>query len=86
MYYTPSQFYIIDSQQHLSCKHVCFFQSEWKTLLILIRWLRQKPADLDLQSSQNRINPGTAGQGLNFKVQIMTAANNKFSDVKGSLV
>ena len=26
-----------------------FSQIEWKTVCILIRWLRQKPADLDLQ-------------------------------------
>ena len=32
---------------------------------ILIRWLRQKPADLDLQCFQNRINLDSAGQGLN---------------------
>ena len=41
-----------------------FFQSEWKTVWILIRWLRQKPADLDLQCFQKRINPHSAGQGL----------------------
>ena len=31
---------------------------------ILIRWLCQKPADLDLQCLQKRINPVSAGQGL----------------------
>ena len=28
--------------------------------------LLQKPADLDLQCFQKRINPGSAGQGLTF--------------------
>ena len=28
------------------------FQSKWKTMLILIRWLPLKPADLDLQCSE----------------------------------
>ena len=32
------------------------FQSEWKTVLILISWLRMKPADPDLQCFQNRMN------------------------------
>ena len=31
---------------------------------ILIRWLRQKPADLDLQCFQKTINPGSVEQGL----------------------
>ena len=30
---------------------------------IMIRWLRQKPADLDLQCFKNKnINPGLAGE------------------------
>ena len=33
---------------------------------ILIRCLRQKPADLDLQCFQKRINPRSAGQVLIF--------------------
>ena len=41
-----------------------FFQSEWKTVWILIRGLPQKPADLDLQCFQKRINPDSAGQVL----------------------
>ena len=32
---------------------------------ILIRWLRQKPVDLDLQCFQKRINLGSVGQWLN---------------------
>ena len=39
--------------------------AEWKTVLIQISWLHQKPADLDLQCFQKRINSGSAGQGLN---------------------
>ena len=42
-----------------------YFQSEWKTVWILIRWLLQKPSDLDLQCSQKRINPASAEQVLN---------------------
>ena len=30
----------------------------------LIRWLRQKQADIDLPCFQKRINQGTAGQGF----------------------
>ena len=32
----------------------------FKTTWILIRWLRQEPANLDLQCFHNRIYPGTA--------------------------
>ena len=35
-----------------------------KTVQILIRWLRQKPADLDLHSFLKRIHPGSARQML----------------------
>ena len=38
---------------------------------ILISWLRQKPADLDLQCFQKRINPGSAAQGFSFYFQVM---------------
>ena len=41
-----------------------FNQNAKKTLWILIRWLRLKPADKDLQCSENRIYPGSARQGL----------------------
>ena len=41
-----------------------YFQSEWKTVWILIIWLHQKPADLDLQCFQKRINHGSAGQSV----------------------
>ena len=33
-----------------------YFQSDWKTVRILIGWLRQNPADPDLECFQNRIN------------------------------
>ena len=46
-----------------------YFQSEWKTVWILIRWLHEKPADLDLQYFQNRINLGSAGQGSSMYFQ-----------------
>ena len=41
-----------------------YFQSEWKTLWILIRWFCQKLADLDLQCFQKSKNLGSALQGL----------------------
>ena len=34
----------------------------WKTVQILIRWLRQKPADLNLHCFLQRIHPGSARQ------------------------
>ena len=33
---------------------------------ILISWLHQKPADLDLHCFQKEINPGPAGHGLTY--------------------
>ena len=33
---------------------------------IQISWLLQKPTDLDLHCLQNRIYPGSAGQGLSI--------------------
>ena len=45
-----------------------YFQEEWKTVWILIRWLPQKPSDLDLHCFQNKINPGTAGQRITRSV------------------
>ena len=42
-----------------------YLQAEWKTVWILIRWLRQKPADLDLQCFEKKtINLGSVGQEL----------------------
>ena len=41
-------------------KHV--FTNRVETVLILIRWLRQKPADLDLQCFQQGVIPVSAGQ------------------------
>ena len=49
-----------------------YFQSMRKTVWILIRWLRQKPADLDLQCFQNikgittQDQPGVCCQSLLF--------------------
>ena len=39
-------------------------EAVWKTVQILIRWLHQKPSDLDLHCFLKRINPGSAEQGL----------------------
>ena len=36
----------------------------WPTVQIQISWLLQKPTDLDLHCLQNRVHPGSAGQGL----------------------
>ena len=36
----------------------------WQTVQIQISWLLKKPTDLDLHCLQNRIYPGSAGQGL----------------------
>ena len=41
-----------------------YFLSEMKTVWILIRWLHQKPSDLDLHCFQNKINSGSAGHWL----------------------
>ena len=52
------------------------FLSEWKTVWILIRWLRwphQKPADLDLQCFQRKIKLGSALQGLSFSISFTLA-------------
>ena len=36
----------------------------WQTVQIQISWLLQKPTDLELLCLQNRVYPGSAGQGL----------------------
>ena len=36
-----------------------------------IRWLPQKPADLDLQSFQNRIYLGSAGHGFKMRIIVL---------------
>ena len=41
-----------------------YLQAEWKTVWILIRWLCQKPAELDLQCLYKMIYPSSAGQEL----------------------
>ena len=42
----------------------CIIETWW----FLIRWLIWKAADLNLQCFQNRINPGSAGQGLTVQI------------------
>ena len=42
----------------------CIYKQSGKHLWILIIWLHQMPADLDLQHFQNRINLGLTGQRL----------------------
>ena len=48
--------FILFNPQHSTS---LYFRSEWKSVWILVRWLHQKPADLDLQcyKFQKRINP-----------------------------
>ena len=41
-----------------------YLQAVWKTVWFLIRWLHQKPADLDLHCFLKRIYLGSVGQGL----------------------
>ena len=43
-----------------------YFHADWKTLWILIRWLHQKPADLDQKCFKKKvgINPGSTRQEL----------------------
>ena len=48
--------------QHFSFKHV--FSTRVETVWILIRWLHQKPSDLDPHGFQIRINLGSLRQGL----------------------
>ena len=52
--------------KHSNYKHIF---SEWKTVWILIRWLHQKPADLDLQcfKKNTHIKPGSVGQGFSYE-------------------
>ena len=38
-----------------------YLQAEWKTMWILIRWLRQKPADLDLQCFEKKKKDDKSG-------------------------
>ena len=58
MYFTSPKFFHPVRLQH-------FFSIRVEhTLWSLIRRFRQKPADLDLQCFQKRINPGSAGQRL----------------------
>ena len=48
---------------------------------IQISWLLQKPTDLDLHCLQNRIYPGSAGQGLrNLYVQVTSTLKCSLRD------
>ena len=49
----------------------------WQTVQIQISWLLQKPTDLDLHCLQNRVHPGSAGQGLRFCSSIIKCKNNE---------
>ena len=43
-----------------------YFQSEWKAVWILIRWLHQKPADLDLQYLKEKEKSGFIRTRVSF--------------------
>ena len=49
----------------------------WQTVQIQISWLLQKPTDLNLHCLQNRVYPGSAGQGLNFSNLWAKTEDNK---------
>ena len=55
-----------------------YFQSEWKTVWLLIRSLGQKPADLDVVFSK-RINLSLAGQGLTCMHSYLMGPCEQFS-------
>ena len=48
----------------------------WQTVQIQISWLLQKPTDLDLHCLQNRVYPGSAGQGLRELQRPVSAVEN----------
>ena len=52
------------------------FQSEWKTVWILIRWLRLKSAYPDIQCFQKRLYLGSTEQGISNQ----TLANKRKLD------
>ena len=47
----------------------------WQTVQIQISWLLQKPTDLDLHCLQNRVYPGSAGQGLSINIKSVDKYN-----------
>ena len=59
-----SPFFILLTCSFPAVSMLLYFQSEWKTVWILIRWFRQKPADLDQHCLRKTINLGSTGQGL----------------------
>ena len=58
MYDSPTNFYCVNLE--------AFFSIRVETVWILVRWLHQKPADLDLQCFKKRINLGSVGQAINW--------------------
>ena len=58
-YFTPPIFILLTCSIPVTSMN---FRSERKTVWILIRWLHQKPADLDLQCFHKGINLSLAGQ------------------------
>ena len=68
---------------------LCDFDSEaaWETVQILIRWLLQKPADLDLAllCFIKKIYPGSAGQGLKKCRLLYSMASHLFDAIFQSI-
>ena len=60
----PHSLLIFSQSDYLIQIFAINLHSWWQTVQILISWLLQKPTDLDLHCLQNRIYPGSAGQGL----------------------
>ena len=56
--------------------------TSWQTVQIQISWLLKKPTDLDLHCLQNRVYPGSAGQGLNEHDFVNHTSNNALKDLK----
>ena len=68
--------HLIFSQSGYFIQIVAINLHTWcQTVQIQISWLLQKPTDLDLHCLQNRVYPGSAGQGLTLKVPFKTTAD-----------
>ena len=62
----PRPFQIFSQSDYLIQIVAINLHTWWQTVQIQISWLLQKPTDLDLHCLQNRVYPGSAGQGLRF--------------------
>ena len=62
----PRPLLILSQSGYLIQIVVINLHTRWQTVQIQISWLLQKPTDLDLHCLQNRVYPGSAGQGLSI--------------------